>query len=114
MLANADDEWKGIILFGLYSGQRLKDIGRLCWNNIDLKAGLLRFTTGKTKRRMELPLAAPIQDYLLKADTPEAPTAPLFPNAYPIALKTTGDSRLSQAFRDILVATGLAEAHPDD
>lgn len=27
MLANADDEWKGIILFGLYSGQRLKDIG---------------------------------------------------------------------------------------
>jgi integrase len=114
LLAHADDEWRGIILFGLYSGQRLKDIAKLCWNNIDLKAGLLRFTAAKTKRRMELPLAAPIQNYLLKANTPDEPNAPLFPESYPIAMKTTGDSRLSQAFREILVAAGMAEAHPED
>ncbi|MCX6938407.1 MAG: hypothetical protein NTU80_11025 [Verrucomicrobia bacterium] len=43
-------------------GQRLKDIAKLCWNNIDLKAGLLRFTGAKTKSFMECLLAAPTQN----------------------------------------------------
>jgi integrase len=31
ILTHASGEWKGIILFGLYTGQRLKDIARLTW-----------------------------------------------------------------------------------
>ena len=35
ILANASGESKGIILFGLYTGRRLKDIARLTWQIID-------------------------------------------------------------------------------
>jgi len=34
---------KGLILFGLYTGQRLKDIARLTWHNVDLVEKELRF-----------------------------------------------------------------------
>lgn len=32
----ADNEWRGMILFGLYTGQRLGDIAALTWQNVDL------------------------------------------------------------------------------
>jgi len=41
----ASDEWRSMILFGLYSGQRLGDIATLRWNNIDLAHNELRFST---------------------------------------------------------------------
>jgi integrase len=39
-----------MMLFGLYSGQRLGDIATLRWNNIDLAHGELRFSTRKTEK----------------------------------------------------------------
>jgi integrase len=33
----ADEEWRSMILFGLYTGQRLGDIASLRWNNVDLQ-----------------------------------------------------------------------------
>jgi integrase len=36
LLSVADDEWRSLILFGLYSGQRLGDLARLTWANLDL------------------------------------------------------------------------------
>ncbi len=32
-----DAEWKSLILFGLYTGQRLGDLSRLPWQNVDLE-----------------------------------------------------------------------------
>src|SRR5271165_4980032 len=32
----ADPEWKSMILFGLYTGQRLADVATLRWSNVDL------------------------------------------------------------------------------
>jgi len=37
LLAVANDEWKSLILFGLYTGQRLGDLARLTWQNVDLE-----------------------------------------------------------------------------
>jgi hypothetical protein len=34
-LVGANDEWRSMILFGLYTGQRLGDIATLRWNNLD-------------------------------------------------------------------------------
>jgi site-specific recombinase XerC len=59
LLRIADDEWRGLILFGLYTGQRLGDIASLTWQNIDLARGELGLVTRKTKRRVLVPLAAP-------------------------------------------------------
>jgi integrase len=43
-LGVASDEWRSMVLFGLYSGQRLGDIATLKWNNIDLVHRELRLS----------------------------------------------------------------------
>jgi len=50
LLAAAADEWKGVILVGIYTGQRLGDVVRLRWDNVDLATDTLAFTTQKTHR----------------------------------------------------------------
>ncbi len=109
MLAHASGEWKGIILFGLYTGQRLKDIARLTWHNIDIENQELRFVTAKTGRRMLIPLASPLFAHLQTMPAGDDPSSPLFPEAYAIASKEGSDSRLSQQFQAILVAAGMAK-----
>jgi len=37
LLAVADPEWRSLIKFGLYTGQRLGDVVNLRWTNLDLK-----------------------------------------------------------------------------
>lgn len=51
LLAVVDDEWRSLILFGLYTGQRLGDLARLTWQNIDLDANEVRLVTSKTGRQ---------------------------------------------------------------
>jgi integrase len=60
ILAIADPEWRLVILFGLYTGQRLSDLVTLGWNNIDLERGEVRLVTGKTDRTMIIPMAPSI------------------------------------------------------
>ncbi len=109
IIGHASEEWTGIILAGLYTGARLRDIAQLGWQNVDLEAKELRFVTGKTGRQMHLPIAAPLLAYLQELPSSDEPRAPLFPNAYKVAIAGGSDSRLSQQFHDILVSAGLAE-----
>jgi integrase len=46
-----------MILFGLYTGQRLGEIATLRWNNLDVARGELRLSTRKTGKAIVLPLA---------------------------------------------------------
>ena len=39
VLSIADGEWRSMIMFGIYTGQRLADIASLTWQNIDLQRG---------------------------------------------------------------------------
>lgn len=55
--ARADDEWRSLINFGLYTGQRLGNLARLRWSQIDLESDEIRLTTGKTNKRLLLPIA---------------------------------------------------------
>ena len=114
ILAHASGEWKGIILFGLYTGQRLKDIARLTWQNIDVEQEELRFVTAKTGRRMSIPLVSPLVAHLQTMPAGDNPAAPLFPEAYAIASRESSDSRLSQQFQTILVAAGMAKERTRD
>ena len=114
ILDHATGEWKGIILFGLYTGQRLKDIARLTWNNIDVENQEIRFVTAKTGRRMVLPLASPLAAHLQTMPAPDDPAAPLFPDAHAIGSKEGSDSRLSQQFHGILEAAGMAKPRTKD
>jgi integrase len=106
LLRAAHGEWAGLILFGLYSGQRLGDIARLTWQNIDLERSELALVTRKTKRRVQIPIAAPLQAFLLQMPVNDDPKQPLFPKAN--AAKRI--SSLSNQFYDIMADAGLVEA----
>ena len=105
----ADKEWRGIILFGLYTGQRLGDIATLTWKNLDLTQEEIRLTTSKTGRRQLLPLAAPLLDYVGKLPAKDVPDAPLFPNAHATVQRQGRAGNLSNQFHKILVAAGFAD-----
>lgn len=114
IMTHASGEWKGLILFGLYTGQRLKDIARLTWLNIDLENKELRFVTDKTGRRMVIPLATPLLAHLQAIPAGDDPAAPLFPDAHTIASKEGSNSRLSQQFQALLVAASMATERTKD
>jgi integrase len=100
-----DAEWRGLVLFGLYLGQRLGDLARLTWRAVNLETGEIAFTAKKTGRRIVLPLVQPLSDYLASIPGSDNPDAFIFPRA--AAHKRT--SRLSNQFREILVDAGLVE-----
>jgi integrase len=107
--ACADDtEWSGLVLFGLYLGQRLGDLARLTWRAVDLGSGEIAFTTRKTGRRIVLPLVQPLADYLASLPASDNPNAFIFPRA--ASAKRTAS--LSNQFRDILVEAALVKPLP--
>lgn len=114
IMTHASGEWKGLILFGLYTGQRLKDIARLTWLNIDIENEELRFVTAKTGRRMVIPLASPLLAHVQTMTAGDDPAAPLFPDAHAIASKEGSDSRLSQQFQTLLVTASMATERTKD
>jgi integrase len=102
----AGDEWEGMILFGLYAGQRLADIANLTWQNLDLDSNELAFVTRKTGRKMRIPLATPLQRYITALPAGDDPKQPLFPRAF----SANRSGTLSNQFHEILVDAGLAAA----
>lgn len=48
VLQHCDDEWRSMVLFGLYTGQRLGDIARFQWKNVDLRRKVISLVTSKT------------------------------------------------------------------
>lgn len=111
--AAGDSEWRGMILFGLYTGQRLGDIASLRWNRIDglgSDQAQVRFTTRKTGRDMNLPLAAPLARYLVEeCEAGDDPNGPVFPKCSLTMENEARASSLSQGFRRVLVSAGLAD-----
>jgi len=77
-----------MILFGLYTGQRLGDIASLRWNNLDLVRGELRLSTRKTDKTLVLPLAAPLRKHLESlSPSLNEPFAPIHPKAVNAGVK---------------------------
>src|SRR5260221_1907216 len=110
ILSVADDEWKSLIRFGLYTGQRLSDIALLTWANIDLERNEIRFIGRKTGKTMLLPIAETLRQHIVASANSDDPAAPLHPRAYRILRRQKGHGRtqaLSQAFGDLVAAAGL-------
>ena len=101
-------EWEGLILFGIYTGQRLGDLARLTWRAIDLEKLQFSIVTRKTGQRIIIPIACSLADYLEALPSSDDPNAPLFPKSFRKAQKHTGT--LSNDFYDLLLSVGLVEA----
>ena len=78
--ALAWDSWRGMILLGFYIGQRIGDLARLTWQNVDLAKEEIRLTTAKPGRDMMIPMAGPLVDYFTTLPASDDPTAPVFPD----------------------------------
>jgi integrase len=112
ILRVASNEWQGMVLAGVYTGQRLKDIASLTWDNVDMERDEIRLSTSKTGRQQVIPIARPLRAYLADLPASDDPHAPLFPSAHPLAGRPAGTSVLSQQFHDLLVSVGLAKPRP--
>lgn len=105
------DEWRGLFLFGLYTGQRLADIANLRWFDLKMEGDeatwTVAFNTRKTGRQMDIPLTAPLRDYILEEmKSSDDVDDFLFPKAASKTAKGTSGT-LSNEFRKILKSAGI-------
>jgi integrase len=112
VLSIADPEWRSLVLFGLYTGQRLSDLVRLTWSNLDLNRDEVRLVTSKTGRRMIIPMAPALRSHIESLPAGEDPQAPLHPNTFAILSRTGSTSTLSNAFSELLIQAGLRAKQP--
>ena len=107
LLQVANAEWKSMILFGLYTGQRLGDIAQLRWHQVDLENKELRLTTSKTSRHQKIPLPPPLQSFIRSMDGTPQGGAPVHSSASAIVSGQKRVGTLSRQFRDLMVKAGL-------
>jgi integrase len=110
VLAKANSEWKSMILFGLYTGQRLGDIIKLDWGKIDLNERVITIVTGKTGTRLRIPIAGPLYNHILTLKTSDDPNALIHPLAYKRFVDASMKvGTLSNQFTKLLEDAGLRE-----
>jgi integrase len=109
VLRVADPEWRSMVMFGLYTGQRLGDIAMLTWQNIDLEQGEIRLVTRKTRKTLILPIAGALQRHLETMPISDDPAAPLHPRAFRIVSAKGKSGHLSNQFASLLAEAGLRE-----
>jgi len=103
----ADDEWKSMIRFGLYSGQRIGDISNLTWRNVDLQTLQVRLVQLKTGKPVIIPIKGTSLLPYLEAQAGDNPDAPIHPRAY-ASFKRNGRSvTVSNQFCELLAQAGL-------
>ena len=108
ILSVADPEWKSLILFGLYTGQRLGDLARLTWQNVDLQRDELRLVTSKTGRQQIIPLASPLRKHIEELPAGDDPKQPLHRRAFISVTKSGKVGTLSRQFYELMANAGLA------
>jgi len=107
----AGGEWRGLVLTGLYTGQRLGDVAGLTWQQVDLEKCCIAFVTSKTGKRLSFYMAKPLANYLESLPSSDHSTAYVYPKAAALAEKHTGT--ISTKFYDeILAPAGLVKTRP--
>jgi integrase len=102
ILAAADDEWRTMILNGLYTGLRLGDCANLTAANLDLLRAEYTLTERKTGRTRTIEIAKPLLGHLENLPLGDNPSAPLCPSLY-----GKPQSWISNQFYDLLASIGL-------
>jgi integrase len=108
------DEWRGLFLFGLYTGQRLADIANLRWYDLKMEGDeatwTVAFNTRKTGRQMDIPISSPLRDYIVEElKSSDDVDDFLFPKAASKTAKGTSGT-LSNEFRKILKSAGIVDS----
>jgi integrase len=106
LVAVADHDWAGMVLFGYGCGARLQDAANLRWSDLDLENGLVTFTERKTDREAVIGLHPDFEQWLLESKgTPEDPESFVFPT---LANRTgAGRNGLSKDFERLMDKAGI-------
>lgn len=105
--ATGAGEWRSMILFAVYTGQRLGDIAGLTWRNLDTVEGLIRIRAAKTGAENEIPIPPPLLRHIGTLPTPRTDKEPIHPESAKKRIP-----RLSSEFAEILLAAGIREDGP--
>lgn len=107
ILAVCDPEWRGLVLTGLYTGQRLSDIVSLRWSQIELGKAEpeIRFRTKKTGSDLTIPIAPPLLQYFLSIPSSDNPNERVFPEQADAL--SVNQSTVSRRFAVILARAGI-------
>jgi integrase len=100
LVRTAHGDWRGLILFGFFTGLRLSDAANLTWDSIDGEHGLLRLRTKKTGVYVTIPLHSDLLAWLVQ-QPPGIGKAPLFPFLH--GTSGAGKSGLSSQFKRIMM-----------
>jgi integrase len=112
VISVADAAWKSLILFGLYTGQRLADIATLTWDHVDLSRNEIRLRTRKTAKRLTIPIAAPLRTHLDSLAVAGERGSPIHPRAFGTMRRQGKSGNLSNQFSDILAKAWLRQKAP--
>lgn len=107
VLVHCDAEWRSMVLFGLYTGQRLGDIARFNWKNVDLKKKTISLVTSKTDKALNIPLPPDLHSHLVSLPLPISESQPIHPGAFAIVAAQGKTGHLSNQFGAILAKAGL-------
>jgi integrase len=98
-------EWRSMILFGVYTGIRLSDIGQLRWSHLDTIEGVIKFRPAKTDKDLRIPIAAPLLLHIGTLTVSRDAKAFIHP-----VCATKRGAQLSAEFTRIMTHAGLREA----
>ena len=101
LLRAAKGEWRGIILFGIWTGRRLAEVVEANWRDVDLKTGTIRFRIAKLDHTELLPLAPVLRDCLAGLQRSRNPDVKVFPSVARQALP-----KLKEQFRVLAAKAG--------
>ena len=108
LIAAADNEWRSLILFGLYTGQRLGDLAQLTWANVNLQQDEIRLVTNKTGRQQIIPLNPTLREHVETLPVGDDPRQPLHTRAFASVEKSGKVGTLSRQFYELMVDVGMA------
>lgn len=105
LLGVCSQDWRTMVLVGLYTGLRLGDCAALTWANLDLQRNEITVRTEKTGRVQILPLHKVLLAHLMTLPAGDDPTVRLCPS-----LVVKDGSQLSNEFYDVMSSVGLSPA----
>ena len=107
-----NDFWRYMILAGFYTGLRLGDLATMKWGSIDFDQNLIRVTTIKTGRPMQIPIAAPLRALLQKLRPRRAPKPGdyIWPDNAERYLRFKAQVFSNEFYDEVLTPAGLTQA----
>jgi len=101
----AEEEWKTLVLLAYYTGARLSDCCRMEWQAVDLVAGVLTYTQGKTGKEVAVPIHPELRARL--ESVAGLDTAPKFIMPGMADKGPGGRHGLSESFKAIMRKAGV-------